>query len=193
MFIGYSLKALLIMIIASCALITLPIVFSWQKLPDGIVHVGTNSVAISAACHVSPSSGEQDSLSSRPFVLPLARVEALSLSHESVGSGLDDGTEADAPENQETRLMQGVEGIEMESLIGETRLRTEPPMKENAEVSERRDDRFIRVSESELRWGVVKMPPAFYDLFDSDVPYEHLGFGVQEDMVSPPVESKLYA
>lgn len=181
------------MIIASCALIILPTILAWKQLPDGIVHVGTNSLAISAACHVSPLSGVRDNSSSRPFVLPWPRVEALSLSYESVGSGLDDGIIADTPENQETRLMQGAEGIEMESLIPETRLRTESLMEEDAQVSETRDDRLIRVSESELRWGVVKMPPAFYDLFDSDVPYEHLGFGVQEDMVSPPIESKLYA
>lgn len=181
------------MIIVSCVLITLPIVLAWKKLPDAIVHVGTNSLAISAACHVSPLSGARDSSSSRPLVLPWPRVEALSLSHESVGSDLDDGIVADTPENQDTRLMQGAEGIEMESLIAETRLQTESPMEEDAQTNVIRAQRLIEMPQSELRWGVVKMPPEFYNLFDSDVPYEHLGFGVQEDMVSPPVHSKFYA
>ncbi|KAL1855006.1 hypothetical protein Plec18170_004418 [Paecilomyces lecythidis] len=53
-----------------------------------------------------------------------------------------------------------------------------------------------KLAESKLKWGVVTMPPEFYEEFKEDMEVdtvEHLSFGVKEDDVQKPIYGKWYA
>ncbi|KAJ4256234.1 hypothetical protein NW762_009313, partial [Fusarium torreyae] len=54
--IGYSTVAGLITVIVFAVIICIPLLLSFRKLPGDMVVVGSNSLAIAAACHVSKSS-----------------------------------------------------------------------------------------------------------------------------------------
>ncbi|RYP61316.1 hypothetical protein DL769_007765 [Monosporascus sp. CRB-8-3] len=148
-----------------------------------MVNVGSNSLAISAACHVS-------SLSYAVQKEPTLDTPSL--------SELDLFPAPYAP--MELRNWTGVDGYEddrggihlhkppdrvssKQSLISKT------VGKEDVDVDE---SIFVKLSRSKLRWGVVKMPPGWCD-FDHEVPVEHLSFGVREDDVSSPVPGHWYA
>lgn len=51
--VGYSGYSLLVLIIISCVLIIVPFFLSWKRLPSNMVNIGSNSLALSAACHAS--------------------------------------------------------------------------------------------------------------------------------------------
>jgi hypothetical protein len=52
---------------------------------------------------------------------------------------------------------------------------------------------FKKLAQSKLRWGVVRMPPEWYEEYGQLGPVEHLSFGVEEDNPSDPVPGHLYA
>jgi hypothetical protein len=53
---------------------------------------------------------------------------------------------------------------------------------------------FSKLAQSKLRWGVVEMPPEWYEEYRfEDHPVGHLSFGVEDDDVYPPIEGDLYA
>lgn len=55
---------------------------------------------------------------------------------------------------------------------------------------------LARLAESKVKWGVVNMPPDFYQEFKEDMEAAyvgHLSFGVEEDDVQEPVFRKWYA
>ncbi|KAM0553267.1 hypothetical protein ACHAPJ_007557 [Fusarium lateritium] len=59
--IGYSTVAGLIAVIVFAVILCIPLLLSLRKLPGDMVVVGSNSLAIAAACHVSKSSGPSPS------------------------------------------------------------------------------------------------------------------------------------
>jgi hypothetical protein len=50
-----------------------------------------------------------------------------------------------------------------------------------------------QISQSKIRWGVIRMPAEFYNEYECAEPYEHLGFSVEGDEISPPQYGKYYA
>jgi hypothetical protein len=50
--VGYSSKAILAVLIVACVMVIFPIALGFRKLPGPMIIVGSNSLAISAACHV---------------------------------------------------------------------------------------------------------------------------------------------
>ncbi|KAG6354534.1 hypothetical protein INS49_004551 [Diaporthe citri] len=55
-------------------------------------------------------------------------------------------------------------------------------------------DTLLRVSQSKIRWGVVKMPSSWEEQFNRrDIAVEHISFGLPEDDVQQPVVGHWYA
>lgn len=53
---------------------------------------------------------------------------------------------------------------------------------------------LLRVSQSRIRWGVVKMPPSWSEQFvKRETEVEHISLGLPEDDVQPPVVGHWYA
>ncbi|KAI1746565.1 hypothetical protein F4782DRAFT_524082 [Xylaria castorea] len=165
-FVGYSIKALLALTVISTFLTSLPILLSLKRLPMNIVVPGCNSLAISAACHVSRLSNavkhqsmDDDTSSSRSTPSPAPT------------------TPNQTSESSYDRLIHG--WIET-TIDGVGHSIHEPSL-------------FKKLAQSKLRWGVVEMPPEWYTEFGHHSSVGHLSFGVEEDNVSPPIEGQFYA
>lgn len=56
------------------------------------------------------------------------------------------------------------------------------------------ENKLKLLTQKKMKWGVVRMPLAFYCQFDGvNKPVEHLSFGGEEDDVQSPIEGHLYA
>ncbi|KAI0452041.1 hypothetical protein F5B21DRAFT_516319 [Xylaria acuta] len=165
-YVGYSTKALLTLTVLSTFLTALPILLSLKRLQKNSVIPGCNSLAISAACHVSRLSNavkrqnvDEDTNASKytPSPAPI--------------------TPNQTGESSYDRLIQ--DWIET-TVDGVGRNIHEPGL-------------FKRLAQSKIRWGVVEMPPEWYTKFGHHNSVGHLSFGVEEDNVSPPIEGHYYA
>ncbi|GAP91838.2 hypothetical protein SAMD00023353_6700100 [Rosellinia necatrix] len=174
-FVGYSIKALLALTILSVFLASLPVLLSLKRLQPNIVVPGCNSLAISAACHVSRLSNAvkhrdmDDSALSSSSATSLAPITPTRPGRTSELSS--------SSSSSSDRLLQGwsdttVDGVGRDIL--------EPSL-------------FKTLAQSKIKWGVVKMSPEWYDEFGHRSSVGHLSFGVEEDDVTPPVEGRLYA
>jgi hypothetical protein len=218
---GFSMQALLVLIIVSCVLICVPIALSFQKLPGDIVNVGSNSILISAACHVSPEANvatdfdasspgysppgsSRVSLASKFEVAPPAYSPLRSVggphgddgdygeASDWVGGGAGGGRRTShQARGSVSGASPGGEGIEMQQLI--TRGSIISMRSEYSKGQLTKEALFEKISQSKIRWGVIRMPPDFYKDYDSADPYEHLGFGVEGEEVLPPQYGKSYA
>ncbi|KAK9420702.1 hypothetical protein SUNI508_00793 [Seiridium unicorne] len=191
---GFSVKALLVMLIVSLVLVLIPIVLSFMRLPSGTVLVGSNSFAISAACHVSSVSGAADvscpDISGNPAPSGRGTLSSKYSPLEDISYDNEQATEQTAqfrladPKNRSN-------SIEMQRLINnQTSSQSLRTQHSNNQLTQ--EELFVHVSRSKLRWGVVKMPAGFYAQFQGLGQYEHLSFGVEEDAVEPPVPGKYY-
>ncbi|KAI0856680.1 hypothetical protein F4860DRAFT_492388 [Xylaria cubensis] len=165
-YVGYSTKALLALTIISTFLTSLPILLSLKRLPKNIVVPGCNSLAISAACHVSRLSN--------------------SVKHQSMDD--DTNSSRSTPSSAPTTPNQTSE-LSYDRLIHDWIETTVDGVGHN----EHEPSLFRKLAQSKLRWGVIEMPPEWYTKFGHHSSVGHLSFGVNEDNVSPPVEGKYYA
>ncbi|KAI1412406.1 hypothetical protein F5Y13DRAFT_180178 [Hypoxylon sp. FL1857] len=157
--VGYSLYSLLVLLIASCVLIFIPILLSAKRLPPNMVNIGNNSFALSAACHVSKLS---------------YAVKSPKISNES--SRLSDQEDIEMQQ-----LMIARESPR--SSLASDRLVGHQDQEDDGEKSLFRD-----LARSKIRWGVVQMPPEWYaEHAHEGVAVQHLSFGVREDDVRAPV------
>lgn len=155
--IGYSVWALLGLLVFCCVLICVPVFLSIAKLPGDTVNVGSNSIAISAACHVSQ------------VYMP----------------------EEDRPGIQTHSEACGGDELEMSQINPDGSIAPLCTQYSAGEMT--KEDWLRKISQSRIRWGVIRMPPGFYQEYDCTEPYEHLGFGVEGEEISPPQHGKLYA
>ncbi|KAI0457198.1 hypothetical protein F5B21DRAFT_512771 [Xylaria acuta] len=197
----FSESALLAVIVASIALISVPVLLGLKRIPAHSINSGSNSLALSAACHASTlvcksrnvteiSEHVTEPLSPRPMVLPSSPLDAVrdgsgeedgGYGINSNGSMVTTGTQIWAdPEASELRFLS--DSFASEQTTNE--LRSE---REQIKRSLR------KLAQSKIRWGVVEMPLEWYIEYSNDGPLEHLGFGAEEDMVSPPVSGNSYA
>ena len=165
-----------------------PILLAIRKLPSGINNIGNNSLALSAACHAStvssairhdrPSTVVQ--LSSYLQALPTSKHELVATRRDSepaISHHSSNGSGSTLTRDDSNRpfLLSPYEAETEKALSCE-------------------EQTLLNVSRSRVRWGVIRMPPKWYrDYEASVVPVEHLGFGVEEDGVEPPVTGKYYA
>ncbi|KAI1740909.1 hypothetical protein F4680DRAFT_418089 [Xylaria scruposa] len=165
-YVGYSTKALLALTTISTFLISLPVLLSLKRLPWNIVVPGCNSLAISAACHVSRLSN--------------------AVKHQSMDD--DTNSSRSTPSSAPTTPNQTSESPYdrlihdwIETTVDDVGLKTHE------------QSIFRNLAQSKLRWGVVEMPPEWYTKFGHHSSVGHLSFGVEEDNVSPPTKGKYYA
>lgn len=210
---GYSTRTILLLFVACCIMASVPLAVSFKKLPGKITNVGSNSMAISAACHVSPEAkvttdkartasppmSSRVSLASRFEVTPptYSPLRNVNTRHSEDGGGyynIGDSTWDENHQTSQTASGGGIadsDGIELQQLIADRSM-----------VSVRTDysreplttqDLFEKISQSKIRWGVVEMPAEFYKRYDCSEGYEHLGFGIEGEEISSPQNEKLYA
>ncbi|KAG8164133.1 hypothetical protein KVR01_006051 [Diaporthe batatas] len=166
MALGFSTKSLFTMLTLSIVLsITLPF-FGRMSLPPNTVVVGSNSLAIAAACQVSPLTVE----SAAKAYFGKTGVEYNSAHQENE--------------------------IELRHLMAPSPSLLTGGDQASATWNDEEDRKTIlfRVSQSKIRWGVVKMPPSWAEQFNRrDTEVEHISFGVPEDDVQEPVPGHWYA
>lgn len=195
-----------------------PIFLSFTRIPADMVNIGSNSLALSAACHVSPLSyavtekrmstmeaaAKKDPSSSTTSLLDTTRSRGRSTSispyADDVGSPPPAYHRSKAHDDIE-RGGKDDKGFELRRLPT-FELRREL-LKSRATADEglfHADSHgsgvaLVNVARSKIRWGVVRMPQDWYEQFDHDHerPVEHLGFGVEEDNVAPPIPGRWYA
>lgn len=204
--VGFSTSALLVVIVVGCVLAVVPLVLCSRRMKDAMVLGGCNSMVISAACHVVPVSGTRppSPLSVReggdgyaPVSLCEPTQEARPPSPCSIrdaGDGYDPVPPSEptqeTPPSQEQEAEQGA--IEMQNLLELTSTYRDVP----SDLGEAEDvkDALIRISRGPVRWGVVRMPPAFYQQYAAvDEAVAHLGFGAAQHDVTEPIEGHWYA
>ncbi|KAI0180072.1 hypothetical protein GGR52DRAFT_578517 [Hypoxylon sp. FL1284] len=167
---SFSTYALLTMLIVSCVLITIPILLSLKRLSPNTINIGSNSFALSAACHVSRLS------------------QAATSSDELAASYTTQPSPSNAGGIEMQELEVASQSSAAERLIGD---------RVQGDDSAGNDDErslFKKLARSKLRWGVIQMPPEWYAEYDEhEAMVEHLGFGVEEDNVQSPVLERTYA
>ncbi|KAI1324847.1 hypothetical protein F5Y16DRAFT_379730 [Xylariaceae sp. FL0255] len=202
--VGYSAPSVLLVLVLAVVLILIPPILSLNRLPEGSIITGTNSLAISAACH--------------SLTRPLdARGGGKSLN----GSCSDPSSimsDAGLSRNSDERNKVDQVARKRENEIVLTR---RPDTRNNKRFSQ--SSRYVALSGTEerldsieldswdlkgnrnqlrelarsrIRWGVIPMPKEWYEEYngyDFDNRVEHLGFGVESDMVGRPLPGHYYA
>lgn len=164
MAVGYSMKSLFTMMILSIFLALIPPLFGSIAIPPNTVVVGSSSLAIAAACQVSPLVGQN-------------QVQPREAYHEcmvDLGSG---GMQLQYIMESSSRLLA----------------RDEQPLEPRNDYEEQTAT-LLRVSQSKIRWGVVDMPPSWEEQYNrQDITVEHISFGLPEDDVQQPIAGHWYA
>ncbi|KAI0099440.1 hypothetical protein F4814DRAFT_442966 [Daldinia grandis] len=203
---GYSGYSLLVMLVVSCFLILLPAILSIKRLPSNMVIIGSNSLALSAACHVSSLSYAvssshtksllADSLAPSQFDLPpilKSPKRSYTLLTDEVYT--DEGNRSDSVEmqNYTSGLTAASRHSSWKSMSKKSLLeRTEEDFLDTGD--EQQNSQFTKLARSKVRWGVVKMASVWHAEYDNDdATVQHLSFGVEEDEVTTPEPGHLYA
>lgn len=166
MAVGFSTKSLFTMMTLSIILVFMPPLFGSLALPSNTVVVGSNSLAIAAACQVSPLVGQNQS-------------------------------HPEAPRQKDTCDPQGNgTSIELHRLMTPSPrdFTRDDQTSEFYQDDEEQKSLLARVSQSKIRWGVVKMPSSWEEQFDRrDIAVGHVSFGLPEDDVQQPITGHWYA
>ncbi|KAI1745063.1 hypothetical protein F4680DRAFT_404141 [Xylaria scruposa] len=214
---GFSPISLFIVVLLSSILVAIPAFFSLKRVSPRMVTLGSNSLLISMACRVSPLllTGKSTTLgpdvgSEYSFLacpLPISNTDwseetdsllKLTTLRFPLGShneaedreghgGVENGELCEDMRAEESQGNMDSRGATSDLEAGE--------LHGNTELGDDVDDRskdsadtLQKVARSKIRWGVLKMPPEWLDKHD----YEPLGFGVEGDDVTSPVEGKWY-
>ncbi|KAI2770771.1 hypothetical protein F4815DRAFT_496933 [Daldinia loculata] len=202
---GYSGYSLLVMLVVSCFLILLPAILSIKKLPSNMVIIGSNSLALSAACHVSSlshavSSRATSSFADCPAPSQVDAPPTLKSSRRSYAPltdeiYTDEGNRSDSIEMQNlTPMLTTTSRHPLWKSVSKKPLleRTEEDFSDAGDKQQ--NGQFTKLARSKIRWGVVEMPPEWHAEYDNaDTTVGHLSFGVEEDDVTPPEPGRLYA
>lgn len=194
---GYSPVAILVLAAASFCMVFVPLLLGLRRLPSDMVEVGCNSLAISAACHVSPLR------SAEPVTTTTTMQSDASATESLLGRGGGCGDSDSAAIEMAPMMPSPSEGD-----CDGARLLTgdEPSDSESLDDVEYR--RRVVISHSHVRWGAVKMHNAWYrrPLDDDNVTAAaaaapgcagavvgHLSFGDRASGVRPPSPGAYYA
>ncbi|KAI1486567.1 hypothetical protein F5X96DRAFT_681907 [Biscogniauxia mediterranea] len=235
--VGYSTPSLLTLMAVSVALICVPALLGLKRLPPNITNPGSNSLALSAACHCSSLSYAAVAVAGKAKLLdsPMRTSPAPSFFaphprptpeyYIPVGSGNpeeeeeEEGFARNYHQQQQQRHAldnRNNDAFEMRTLTGSnsnssrhyssssssttSRHQDDYEDEDNAGKNEGTTFAFSRLAQSEIRWGVVRMPPEWHAEYDNGDGDEeggpvvgHLGFGVEEDGVGDPAVGRAYA
>ncbi|KAI0386995.1 hypothetical protein F5Y04DRAFT_288784 [Hypomontagnella monticulosa] len=197
---GYSGWSLLVMLVVSLCLIFVPIGLSIKKLPPNMIAIGSNSLALSAACHASSLSyavkarGKSvlfDSPTSSRFDLP-PTLKPSSRSRTLSADENDEDTGVEMQNFTTISLQQSRQSLASKRSLLDRNERVSS--EEDWDETDEQSSLFKKLARSKIRWGVVEMPPEWHAEWDNeDDVVEHLSFGVEEDDVMPPEPGRLYA
>ena len=200
MAVGVSGSAILALFVISSVLCISLALFSFRKVSGDMVSGGTNSLVMSAACHVPAVATRNGPLSAR-------QSSAASQGHLTVRS-----TSADASTLSSYQQEASIEGVDIvpdeyrppygSSLTPQT----EPPsifgQQQEAEEDELQllpgvaagDEMSLLegIAMSKIRWGAIAANPAMLEGLATDEVVWHLGFGTEEHNVEPPCQGRLY-
>lgn len=192
MAIGYSAPAVLGILAVALFLIGVPLVLSVRKLPSNMVNVGSNSIAISAACHASTESKAGNVLrtveagASGQLLRPPAPCSPGRWKADNDGTVMAASGPSVPDDGMEMRMLASKESETSLLTRGGSGDQTPPGKQEKEEL-------FKQISRGRLRWGVIKMSAEWHQEFDAEGPAEHISFGVEDDEVQDPVHMKWYA
>lgn len=162
--VGFSTKSIFTLMGLSITLACVPPIFGRLPLPPNSYVVGSNSLAIAVACHLSPLVGRNQSHPGKSH-------------QEYTVDQLDDEVELRNLMAPSTSLLTRGDQIS-----------------ETDQDVEDRKATLVRVSQSKIRWGVVGMPSSWREQFiGRDIVVEHISFGLHEDDVQQPIVGHWYA
>ncbi|KAI1194267.1 hypothetical protein F5X97DRAFT_327717 [Nemania serpens] len=189
--VGYSNFALSVMIVISIAIICVPILVGLEQSSPNMIHPGSNSLSISAACHASSISDTESATSELRSVQFTARHNNLpERDGEEVLESSDLRLRHKRAAPTESTNQKGSEANMLPSnpVYSQLSSSLEPSDQNGSQKA------LKKVAQRKIRWGVVRMPREWYAAHTfSSGPIGHLGFGTEKDDVSPPVSGKLYA
>lgn len=173
---GYSSTAVLACVLIFILFTLVPIATALPRLPGNTTVVGSESLAISAACHVS--------------VLPIA-------THDDS----DEGNNRQDLNISDTRRVADIsDHIDAEAggyhIDDHVRLLAHEATISHSFSSKNSTDDQQRspLSQGRIKWGEVKMPPEWYRQYDGlPEPVRHLSFGLEGDDVQEPEDGQWYA
>lgn len=197
--VGVSGSALLAMFIISSVLCISLALFSLRKLSGDMVSGGTNSLVMSAACHVPAVAARSKSLSPR-------QGKAASRSSVTVRSTSPGASSVSS--YQQVPSIEGVDIVPDGSLSPyHFSAKTDPPgtFGKQQEVEEDEEQLLsdavagdeemtllMEVATSKIRWGAIPANSDILGGLDTDEVVLHLGFGTEAHNVEPPREGCLY-
>lgn len=198
---GVSGSAILIMFVISGVLCISLALFSLRKVSGDMVSGGTNSLVMSAACHVPAVATQSKSLSGR-------RGLASSRSNVTVRSASPGASPVSS--YQQAPSIEGVDIVPDGSLSPyHFPAKTDPPGRgtfgQQQEVEEDEEQLLSdaaagdeettlleEVAMSKIRWGAIAANPGILGGLETDEVVLHLGFGTEDHNVEPPREGRLY-
>ncbi|ETS81315.1 hypothetical protein PFICI_06317 [Pestalotiopsis fici W106-1] len=194
---GYSSTTLLVCLVIFIASILVPIVVALSRLPGNTTVVGSESLAISAACHVSTKSKTKQGLSyeNGPWEVLNGSMENIESARQSLipttcgTADMEPGYEmvmmdsADCTADAESQRMH---------LEGHARL---PAQETNHWMAKSLEDQQrLLISQGRIKWGEVTMPVEWYAHYEElPEPVRHLSFGLEGDEVQEPEDGQWYA
>lgn len=198
--VGVSGSAILALFVLSSVLCIALALFSLRGMSGDMVSGGTNSLVMSAACHVpavamtrgkSPSFRTSEAASRSNVTLRSASLGASSISsYQQVPSieGVDivpDG--ALSPYHYSSKT--GPSGMFVKQQEAEE---DEQQLLSGAVAQDEEKDLLEEVATSRIRWGAIPASPSILDDLDTDEVVLHLGFGTEDHNVQPPRDGHLY-
>lgn len=192
--IGYSTIALLAIFIAAAVLALIPIVLTRRTLKGSIPLGGTNSIVLSAACHV-PNLEEKAGARSHnldPDTTPTEhQMESATEENENEQITSDEPGRQQDPESG-TFEMQRL--LTFDAAEPDKKCSDKDKDEENSShISSTARKYLLDASEKPLRWGAVETPPSNQQYTDQGDIIGHLSFGTRDHCVQEPVDGQWYA
>ncbi|KAK7921574.1 hypothetical protein PG985_009596 [Apiospora marii] len=181
---GYSDSSLLILLILGTIFVLSPFFFKGTKLPSGMVFGGTNSLVLSAACHVPRMPASEGRQYFQYFCSTVFMGFGIMLTPCSETS-----TSASPTYLPNEQLKGGRSSAVKSPYVQIVPLSSDPTWTE--------DDKeyLIAVSRRPVRWGVTSMPDGLAGKLsvEKDESVMHLSFGSMDHDVQEPEAGALYA
>lgn len=195
---GVSGSAILALFILSSVLCISLALFSLRKMSGDMVSGGTNSLVMSAACHIpgiktrvkSPSSRTSEAASRNSVNLRSASLGGSSMSsYQQVPSieGVDIVPDGFLSPYHFSGKMEpsGMFGKHQDAEEDEEQLLS-------GAVADEEKTLLEEVATSRIRWGAIPASPSVLDGLETDEVVLHLGFGTEDHNVQPPCDGHLY-
>lgn len=201
MAVGVSGSAFLALTILSTTLYLVPVLFSLRKVSGNMVSGGTNSLVLSAACHVPVRAKAvkalltetTDSTSTRNAARQPTVADADPVSgyqREPSVQDIDIASEGSRP--LENSLV--IPETEPSATCKQQQETREDEMQLLSGGGTKDEERALleEIATSKIRWGAMAADPGILEGLETDELVLHLGFGTEDHNVQPPCEGQSY-